>query len=115
MPRILTNHEQGNGDVFRVVCLDGSQHGAHHGAAQAHEGNHDDEPANAHRLRHHQAAARLGLLFPQVGRPARRPPGPGIRGEGLDTVPGKIYAKRDFPEMEGCVSRELNYFTLLNA
>lgn len=65
------------------MSLDGAQHGADDGAAEADEGDHDDEPADAHGLRHHEAAAGLGLLVAQVGGAAGGASGPGGGREGV--------------------------------
>lgn len=57
--------------------LHGPQHGAHDRAADADDGDHDDEPTDRDRLRHHYATAGLGLLLRRVVLPARGPSGPG--------------------------------------
>lgn len=86
-----TDHEQRDGDVLGVVRLDGAQHGADDGAAETHEGDHDDEPADAHGLSHHEAAAGLGLLVAQVGGAAGGASGPSGSEEG----PGAVGRRSD--------------------
>ena len=63
-------------------CLHGAKDGPHHGAADAHEGDHDDEPADADGLADHHAAARLGIapgLVPGVSGKLTSSPGFCIR------------------------------------
>ena len=45
-----TYHEEGDGEVLPAAGLHGPEDGAHHGAADAHEGDHHDEPADRHGL-----------------------------------------------------------------
>ena len=57
--------------MLPALGLHGTKDGADDGAADADEGDHDDEPADRHRLRHHDAAARLAALLAGVHRTAR--------------------------------------------
>ena len=61
--------------MLTATRLHGTQHSAHHGTADTDDRNNDDEPADGDRLRHHYAAAGLGLLFRCVVLPAGVPPG----------------------------------------
>lgn len=60
----LTDHEKGDGDVFGAVRLNCTEHCSDDSAAQADEGDHDNEPSNRDRLCDQQSATRLGFLFP---------------------------------------------------
>ena len=76
MDRILTDHEERHGEVLAARGLHGAEDGADHGAADADECDHDDEPADADGLAHRHAAAALGV--PRLlGR--GRGLGPGLR------------------------------------
>ena len=62
--------------------------GSHHGAADAHEGDHDDEPADADCLADHHPAAGLGVLSQSLGLVTLAPGstfGIGIRIPGSET------------------------------
>ena len=66
---MLTYHEEGDGEVLPAAGLERPERGAHDGAADPDEGDHDDEPPDRHRLRHVHAAAVLGGQ--RLGRHAR--------------------------------------------
>lgn len=68
--------------------LHGPQHGAHDRTADADDGNHDNEPTDGDRLRHHYATAGLGLLLGRVVLSARGPAGPSsLSGGDLEGKP----------------------------
>ncbi len=67
----LTNHEEGNGKVFPSGRPHGPEDCSYNCAADADEGDHDDEPADGNRLRHHHPATRLAALFAGVHRSTR--------------------------------------------
>ena len=57
---INTYHEERNGEVFPAGGLQGAENRANDGAADAHEGDHDDEPANRDGLVQSDPTAVLG-------------------------------------------------------
>ena len=67
----LTNHEEGDGKVLSTGRPHGSEDGPDNGTTDADESNHDDEPANGNRLRHHHSATRFAALLSNVHRTSR--------------------------------------------
>ena len=56
---VLTYHEERDGEVFPALSFHGTKDGANDGAADADEGDHDDEPADGDGLGDGKAAAGL--------------------------------------------------------